>query len=154
MLNFIKLFTYIICLYILSSFCAINAQELSTIISGAPRAVWYTTALNAEKALTQTDTAENTDHNQKGTSSIIAIFDYDRRDANERTVASYIEDKILSYDNKVIVKQFSGENDNNASIKTLHYLDSSNYKLIITITSDAMSLARYIVKQTPMLFTY
>lgn len=117
---------HIKCLYIflLTPFCTINAQELNTLIAGS-----------------------------SGAGSIIAVFDYDRRDVNERTVASYIEDKILNHDNKVIVKQFSGGNDNNTSIKVLHHLDSSNYDLIVTITSDALGLARYIVKKTPMLFT-
>lgn len=83
----------------------------------------------------------------------VAIFDYDDRLTQQNTVAKHLEKKLLELDKTMVVKQFSGKENDRDAITTLKSIDSQGFDLIITITSDALVTARNIVKQTPLLFT-
>lgn len=84
----------------------------------------------------------------------VAIFDYDIRPSDEMTVAKYLEQQLqktgLSFS---AINQYTGEENSITTRTLLSSLDSQDYDLIITITSDAMGPALRNVKNTPWLFT-
>lgn len=83
----------------------------------------------------------------------IAIFDYDDRFTDNSSVAKYIENKLIEENPMLNINQFSGRGDKKTSIQILRKLEAENYSLIITITTDALFIAKHIVKNTPLLFT-
>lgn len=84
----------------------------------------------------------------------VAVFDYDIRPTNVKTVAKHIE-KRLKETHLVFrqIDQYTGGEDFKKSANVLKKLEMDNYDLIITITSDAIVPAYHNVKKTPWLFT-
>lgn len=85
--------------------------------------------------------------------SRIAIFDYDDRLYQENTIAKYIEKKLLEMNRNLEITQFSGKGNNEVAIKVLAKIDTRGFDLIILITSDALLIARHILKKSPAIFT-
>ena len=83
----------------------------------------------------------------------VAIFDFDDRLEEENTVAHYIEKRLKNADPRIDVRQHSGKGNEARSIEVLRNLDGAGYDLIITITTDALILARHILTRTPVLYT-
>lgn len=84
----------------------------------------------------------------------VAIFDYDLRDKDEYTISKHIKQSLLNTQLEFKkIEEFSGLSDDYISLELLQELESNNYDLIITITSDAMIPASHRIKKTPWLFT-
>ncbi len=83
----------------------------------------------------------------------IAIFDYDDRLDKQGTVAKHIEKKLLEMDKSLKISQHSGKENDKIAKKALERLDKEQFDLIITVTSDALLIARHVVKKTPVIFT-
>lgn len=84
----------------------------------------------------------------------VAIFDYDIRPPDEVTVAKHIEKKLYGAGLPSLeVHHFSGEKNEGNAVRVLAELESEQYNLIITITSDAMAPAFQQIIKTPWLFT-
>lgn len=83
----------------------------------------------------------------------VAVFDFDDRLEQEYTVAKHIEQRLKDADPEIHVMQFSGKGNEAHSIHVLMSLDQAGYDLIITITSDALILAKHTLTRTPVLYT-
>jgi putative ABC transport system substrate-binding protein len=83
----------------------------------------------------------------------VAIFDFDDRSNEINTNAQFIEKKINGIDKSIIVDQYNSKSNETTAIKMLKEIDDKNYKLIIVITTDAMRIASFFLKETPYLFT-
>jgi len=84
----------------------------------------------------------------------VAIFDFDVRDRNQPSVAKHIEKKLKNTNLKFSkIQHFSGRDSEITSLRVLTKLDTMNFDLIITITSDSMVPATHALKNTPWLFT-
>ncbi len=82
----------------------------------------------------------------------VAIFDYDDRLEQKDTLAKYIEGLITTQIPGTAVKQFSGKADEETSATVMKQIDSSGYKLVVLITSDAVVVAKHYLIKTPALF--
>ena len=85
--------------------------------------------------------------------SQVAIFDFDDRLDQQGTIARYIEKKLILSGSLIKVVQYSGKSNRELSVKVLQKLDSQNYDLIITVTSDALIIAHHTLFKTPVLYT-
>ncbi|MFZ5571487.1 MAG: ABC transporter substrate-binding protein [Thermodesulfobacteriota bacterium] len=84
----------------------------------------------------------------------IAVFDYDIRSPGEKTVARHIEQQLAGAGlGEHMIQQFCGEENEGRAAIILAGLESQQYDLIITITSDAMAPAFHQIRRTPWLFT-
>lgn len=83
----------------------------------------------------------------------IAIFDFDDRLYQEKTVAKYIEKKLLKMNKDLKITQFSGKGKNTVALKVLKKIDNLEFNLIILVTSDALLIAQHLVTKTPVIFT-
>ncbi|WP_108651300.1 ABC transporter substrate binding protein [Dongshaea marina] len=83
----------------------------------------------------------------------VAIFDYDDRLNHDNTVAKYIEKQLKDNDYEILVSQFTGRGEVVKSVQILKNIDAMGFDLLITITSDALILARHAVHKTPIIFT-
>lgn len=83
----------------------------------------------------------------------VAIFDFDHRLDQMHTTARYIETRLKEKAPGLEIDQFSGREDVGHSIRVLRQIDSRNYDLIITITTDALIIANHVIANTPTLFT-
>jgi putative ABC transport system substrate-binding protein len=83
----------------------------------------------------------------------VAIFDFDDRLHEADTVAKYLEQTLREQAPRVEIDQYSGQGDEEAAVETIKHLDQAGYDLILTITSDALILARHFLKKTPTLYT-
>lgn len=84
----------------------------------------------------------------------VAIFDYDIREKNEQSVAKYIQSNLLKTGLTFsAINQFSGNENEDTSLRVLAKLENDHYDLIITITSDSMVPATHRLINTPWLFT-
>ncbi len=83
----------------------------------------------------------------------IAIFDFDDRLDESDTVAKYIEKTLREQEQGLIIDQYSGKGDEVVAKEIMKQLDQARYDLIITVTSDALTLAQHFLKKTPTLYT-
>ena len=83
----------------------------------------------------------------------VAVFDYDNRLEQPDTVAKYIEQQLKEAEPELRIEQYSGKGNEAIAVKMLKQLDQAGYDLIITVTSDALTLAHHFLKKTPTLFT-
>ena len=83
----------------------------------------------------------------------VAIFDFDDRLHREGTVAKHIEKSLTRWNPSISIRQFSGKENQKEAEKVLREIDDQEFDLIITVTSDALSVALNQVKNTPVLFT-
>ncbi|OMH32617.1 ABC transporter substrate-binding protein [Motiliproteus sp. MSK22-1] len=83
----------------------------------------------------------------------IAIFDYDARTPENPGVAPYLQHQLKLWKPDIEIKYLSAGGDGENAIKMLQDLDTQQWDLIVTITTDAMLLARHYLRKTPFVFT-
>jgi putative tryptophan/tyrosine transport system substrate-binding protein len=84
----------------------------------------------------------------------VAVFDYDIRSTGKITIAEHIEKQLRNTNLRFHeINHFNGEENQKKAMDVLAGLDSKNYDLIITITSDSMIPAIHTISRTPLLFT-
>lgn len=83
----------------------------------------------------------------------IAIFDYDNRSIPDSSISDYIETEIRKSIKTDTIIHFSGKGNDDTALVVLEKIESENFDLVITITSDAMIPAYHRIKSTPWLFT-
>ncbi|PID57055.1 hypothetical protein CSB45_09060 [candidate division KSB3 bacterium] len=83
----------------------------------------------------------------------VAIFDFDDRLHEADTVAKYLEKILLEREPTLEIAHYSGKGEERTAVKTIKELDRAGYDLIVTITSDALILAKHFLKTTPTLYT-
>ena len=83
----------------------------------------------------------------------IAIFDYDLRTADDPGVGPYLQHKLKTWKPDIELKYISANGDSERAVTLLKELDSQRWDLIVTITTDAMLLARHQLIKTPFIFT-
>ena len=92
-------------------------------------------------------------HNTTHAGKRLAIFDYDNRLHVDDTVAKYLERQLTQQFAELSIDQYSGFGSVAQSSEKLTAIDNMGYDLIVTITSDALIIARHKVTKTPLLFT-
>lgn len=83
----------------------------------------------------------------------IAIFDYDQRTAENPGIAPYLEQQLRASIADLTLDRFTANSDRQQGIELLDRLDSENWDLIVTITTDALHLALHRLRNTPFVFT-
>ena len=83
----------------------------------------------------------------------VAIFDYDNRTVESPGVAPYIEQQLDAWDPTLTIMQLSAKGDRRRAVDILNRLDSEQWDLVITITTDAFQLALRHLNSTRFVFT-
>jgi putative ABC transport system substrate-binding protein len=83
----------------------------------------------------------------------LAIFDYDDRLNVDGTVAKYLEKRLKERFSDISIEQYTGLGSVSKSVEVLTGIDNMGFDLLVTITSDALVVARNKVTKTPFLFT-
>lgn len=83
----------------------------------------------------------------------VAIFDFDARNPESLSDATYIQQRLIEIDSKLVIDHYSAGGDELRAIATLKEIDERGYALLILITSDALRIANHFVSRTPCLFT-
>jgi putative tryptophan/tyrosine transport system substrate-binding protein len=83
----------------------------------------------------------------------VAIFDYDYRGTANKTMAKFLEEKLRAQDPTIKITQYDAVESDAIAKVMLTEMDKKGFDLILTITTEGLTLGKKYITKTPFLFT-